>query len=51
MLESHRNRAALKRNVEVEEVGNAGMFLLSPLSSGITGEILYVDCGYRIMGA
>lgn len=51
MLENHRNRAALKRNVEVEEVGNAGMFLLSPLSSGITGEIIYVDCGYRIMGA
>ncbi len=51
MLDSHRNRAALKRNVEVEEVGNAGMFLLSPLSSGITGEVIYVDCGYRIMGA
>ena len=51
MLENHRNRAALKRNVEVEEVGNAAFFLLSPLASGITGEILYVDCGYRIMGA
>ncbi|HTL46514.1 MAG TPA: enoyl-ACP reductase [Verrucomicrobiae bacterium] len=51
MLESHRNRAALKRNVELEEVGNAGLFLASPLSGGITGEILYVDCGYRIMGA
>lgn len=51
MLDGHRNRAALKRNVEVEEVGNAGMFLLSPLSSGITGEVIYVDCGYRIMGA
>ncbi len=51
MLENHRNRAPLKRNVEVEEVGNAALFLLSPLASGITGEILYVDCGYRIMGA
>ena len=51
MLESHRNRAPLGRNVEVEEVGNAALFLLSPLASGITGEILYVDCGYRIMGA
>lgn len=51
MLEQHRNRAALKRNVEVEEVANTAFFLLSPLSSGITGEILYVDCGYRIMGA
>ena len=51
MLEAHRNRAALGRNVEVEEVANAAFFLLSPLSSGITGEILYVDCGYRIVGA
>ena len=51
MLENHRNRAALGRNVEVEEVGNAGLFLLSPLSNGITGEVIFVDCGYRIMGA
>lgn len=50
MLEIHRDRAALKRNVEVEEVANAAFFLLSPLAGGITGEILYVDCGYRIMG-
>jgi len=51
MLDSHRNRAPLKRNVEIVEVANAAFFLLSPLGSGITGEILYVDCGYRIMGA
>lgn len=51
MLEGHRNRAPLKRNVEIEEVANTAFFLVSPLSSGITGEILYVDCGYRIMGA
>ena len=51
MLENHRNRAPLGRNVEIEEVANAAMFLLSPLSSGITGETIYVDCGYRIMGA
>jgi len=50
MLESHRNRAPLGRNVEMEDIGNAAMFLASPLSGGITGEILYVDCGYRIMG-
>ncbi|MBI4115251.1 MAG: enoyl-ACP reductase [Candidatus Omnitrophica bacterium] len=50
MLEGHRNRAALKRNVEVEEVANTAFFLLSPLSSGITGEIIYCDAGYRIMG-
>lgn len=51
MLENHRNRAPLGRNVELEEVGNTAFFLASPLSTGITGEILYVDCGYRIMGA
>ena len=51
MLENHRNRAPLGRNVEIEEVANTALFLLSPLSSGITGEILFVDCGYRIMGA
>ena len=50
MLEGHRNRAPLGRNVEVEEVANTAFFLLSPLGSGMTGEILYVDCGYRIMG-
>ena len=43
-------RAPLKRNVEVEEVANAAVFLLSPLSTGITGEVLYVDCGYHIVG-
>lgn len=51
MLENHRNRAPLGRNVELEEVGNTAFFLASPLGSGITGEIIYVDCGYRIMGA
>lgn len=50
MLENHRNKAPLGRNVELSEVANSAFFLLSPLSSGITGEILYVDCGYRIMG-
>ena len=51
MLENHRSRAALGRNVEVEEIANTAFFLLSPLASGITGEVLFVDCGYRIMGA
>lgn len=51
MLEGHRGRAALGRNVEVEEVANTAFFLLSPLASGITGEIIYCDAGYRIMGA
>ncbi|MDP6963389.1 MAG: enoyl-ACP reductase [Planctomycetota bacterium] len=41
--------APLRRNVTGEDVGKAGLFLLSELSSGVTGEILYVDCGYNIM--
>ena len=39
------------RNITREEVGAAGMFLLSDLSSGITGEIMHVDCGYNVMGS
>ena len=50
MLQTHAERAALKRNVTVEEVGNSALFLCSDLSSGITGEIVYVDAGYRFMG-
>ena len=50
MLDIYKERSALKRNVLPEEVGNAGMFLLSPLASGITGEVLYVDCGYNCVG-
>lgn len=50
MLKKHADRAALKRNVTKEEVGKAALFLMSDLSSGITGEVLYVDAGYRIMG-
>lgn len=44
------HKAPLQRNVEIEEVANASVFLLSPLSSGITGEVIYVDCGYNIVG-
>ena len=43
-------RAPLKRNVEAREVGNTALFLVSDLSSAITGEIIYVDCGFNIMG-
>ncbi len=50
MLKSHAERAPLQRNVEVSEVGSAGVFLASNASSGITGETIYVDCGYNIMG-
>jgi enoyl-[acyl-carrier protein] reductase I len=50
MLKKHAERAPLKRNITKEEVGKAGLFLLSDLASGITGEVLYVDAGYHIMG-
>src|SRR5262249_19208351 len=50
MLKKHAERAPLKRNVTKEEVGQCGLFLLSDLSSGITGEVIYVDGGYSIMG-
>ncbi|MFB3815129.1 MAG: enoyl-ACP reductase [Terriglobales bacterium] len=50
MLNVHAERAPLQRNVEVDEVAGAGLFLASDLSNGITGEIIYVDCGYNIMG-
>jgi enoyl-[acyl-carrier protein] reductase I len=50
MLKSHAERAPLQRNVDVKEVGSTGVFLASEASSGITGETIYVDCGYNIMG-
>jgi enoyl-[acyl-carrier protein] reductase I len=50
MLRKHAEKAPLKRNVTKDEVGKAGLFLLSDMSSGITGEVTYVDAGYNIMG-
>jgi len=50
MLNIAERSAPLRRNVTIEEVGNAGAFLCSDLASGITGEILYVDGGYNIVG-
>jgi enoyl-[acyl-carrier protein] reductase I len=50
MLKSHSERAPLKRNVDPGEVGATAAFLLSEAGSGITGETIYVDCGYNIMG-
>lgn len=43
-------QAPLRRNLTLEDVGNASMFLLSDLASGITGEITYVDAGYNTLG-
>jgi enoyl-[acyl-carrier protein] reductase I len=50
MIEYAASRSPLPRGVTPEEVANAAVFLCSPLASGITGEVLYVDCGYNVMG-
>lgn len=50
MLRHHAERAPLGRNVELEEIANAALFLLSSMSAGITGEVLFVDGGYNIIG-
>jgi len=50
MLKAAADRAPLHRNVDQTEVGGAALFLASPLASAITGETIYVDCGYNIMG-
>jgi len=50
MLSASEKANALKRNVTIEEVGNTAAFLSSDLASGITGEIVYVDAGFNIMG-
>ncbi len=50
MLNKAADTAALKKNVTIEEVGNAAAFMCSDLASGITGEITFVDAGYNIMG-
>jgi enoyl-[acyl-carrier protein] reductase I len=50
MMKEHGERAPLKRNVDVKEVASTAVFLASDAGSGITGETIYVDCGYNIMG-
>ena len=49
MLKHHAERAPLRRNVELREIGDAAVFLASSMASGITGEVLFVDAGYNIM--
>ncbi len=50
LLKWNVHHSPLKQNVTIDQVGNSGMYLLSDLSSGVTGEIHYVDSGYNIMG-
>lgn len=50
MLKHYAEHAPLKRNLEPRELGSAGLFLASDMSSATTGQVLYVDSGYEIMG-
>jgi enoyl-[acyl-carrier protein] reductase I len=50
MIKTVGDSAPLKRNVTIEDVGNAAAFLCSDLAAGITGHVLYVDAGYNIVG-
>lgn len=50
MLDTQAAVAPLKRNVSQNDVAKSALYLLSDLSSGVTGEIHYVDCGYNVMG-
>lgn len=50
MLAHVSEAAPLKRNVTIEDVGNAASFLVSDLAAGVTGEVLYVDAGYNTVG-
>jgi enoyl-[acyl-carrier protein] reductase I len=50
MLHLAETKAPLKRNISQEEVGRTALFLCSQLASGITGQVIYVDAGYQIMG-
>jgi enoyl-[acyl-carrier protein] reductase I len=50
MLKHYEERAPLKRNIEAHELGSAGLFLASDMSTATTGQVLYVDSGYEIMG-
>ena len=50
MLHHYEAHSPLKRNIDGRELGDAGLFLASDMSTATTGQVLYVDCGYEIMG-
>ena len=50
MLKQYEQHAPLKRNVEPSELGHTGAFLASDGAAAITGQVIYVDCGYEVMG-
>ncbi|MCZ6874785.1 MAG: enoyl-ACP reductase [bacterium] len=51
MLKQHAEKTPLRRNITVEEVGKAALYLCSDLASGVTGTVHFVDAGYHILGA
>ncbi|WP_245216055.1 enoyl-ACP reductase FabI [Pararoseomonas baculiformis] len=50
ILKWNQYNSPMRRNVTLDEVGGAGLYLLSPLSGGVTGEVHHVDCGYHVVG-
>jgi len=50
MIKIHAEKTPLRKQVDIDEVGDAALFLISPLSRGISGEVIYVDGGYHILG-
>jgi enoyl-[acyl-carrier protein] reductase I len=50
ILKWNKYNAPMERNVELEEVGGAGLYMLSDLSKAVTGEVHHVDCGYHVVG-
>jgi enoyl-[acyl-carrier protein] reductase I len=50
ILKWNQLNSPLKRNVTIEDVGGAGLYLLSGLSAGVSGEVHHVDCGYHVVG-
>ena len=50
ILKWNEYNSPLRRNISADDVGGAGVYLLSDLSSGVTGEVHHVDCGYNIVG-
>jgi enoyl-[acyl-carrier protein] reductase I len=50
MLKHYEEHAPMKRNLEPRELGSTGLFLASDMSTATTGQVIYVDCGYEVMG-
>jgi enoyl-[acyl-carrier protein] reductase I len=50
MLKRTAERAPLRRNIDLDDVGRAAVFLMSDLASAVTGEIVHVDAGYSMIG-